>query len=74
MFGWVFASHMIGAAVAAAATGAIRDAAGDYATAWFLAGSLALLAAVASLAIPRGRVSAPGSPVPKSPSDVAARQ
>ena len=39
VFGWVFASHMIGAAVAAAATGMIREAAGDYATAWFLAGA-----------------------------------
>lgn len=55
VFGWVFASHMVGAAVAAVATGAIRDAAGDYATAWFLAGALALLAALASLAIPRTR-------------------
>jgi sugar phosphate permease len=53
VFGWVFASHMIGAAVAATVTGVIRDAAGDYATAWFLAGALAVLAAVAALAIPR---------------------
>ena len=33
IFGWVFASHMIGAAAAATATGYIRDSAGDYATA-----------------------------------------
>ena len=44
---------MVGAAVAAAATGVIREAAGDYATAWFLAGGLALLASVACLALPR---------------------
>ena len=55
VFGWVFASHMIGAAVAAAVTGAIREAAGDYATAWFLAGVLALAAGAACLAIPRTR-------------------
>ena len=53
VFGWVFASHMIGAAVAAAVTGAIRQANGDYSTAWFLAGALALAAGLACLAIPR---------------------
>ncbi len=55
IFGWVFASHMIGAAAAATATGYIRDSAGDYATAWYLAGGLAVLAALASLAIPMNR-------------------
>ncbi len=74
VFGWVFASHMVGAAVAAAATGAIRDAAGDYATAWFLAGALALLAAIAALAIPRSPASTPRNRIPQSPSDVTARQ
>lgn len=57
IFGWVFAAHMIGAAVAASVTGYIRDTAGDYATAWYLAGALAVLAAIAALFIPRnGRV------------------
>ncbi len=55
VFGWVFAAHMIGAAVAAAVSGALRDAAGDYATAWFLAGALAALAAGAVYFIPRTR-------------------
>lgn len=55
VFGWVFASHMVGAAVAAAVTGAIREAAGDYSTAWFLSGALALAAAVAVIAIPKAR-------------------
>ena len=55
VFGWVFASHMIGAAVAAAVTGAIRQANGDYSTAWFLAGALALAAGLA--------VSGTGAPV-----------
>lgn len=65
VFGWVFASHMIGAAVAAVVSGAIRDTAGDYATAWYLSGALAILAAVAVLFIPRtqGARSAAPSPV-----------
>lgn len=53
IFGWVFAAHMVGAAAAAVVTGFIRDAAGDYATAWYLAGALAIAAALAVLAIPR---------------------
>jgi MFS family permease len=53
VFGWVFAAHMVGAAVAATASGFIRDTAGDYATAWYLAGALAVMAALAALAIPR---------------------
>ena len=53
VFGWVFAAHMIGAAAAAVASGAIRDALGDYAWAWVAAGILALIASAASLAIPR---------------------
>ena len=59
IFGWVFAAHMVGAAVSAAVTGWIRVSAGDYAVAWWGAGALALLAALACLAIPRGRIVAP---------------
>jgi MFS family permease len=58
IFGWVFAAHMIGAAVAAAASGAIREQMGDYFTAWILAAILALAAGAAALAIPRVRVAA----------------
>lgn len=53
VFGWVFASHMVGAAAASLATGVIRSATGDYSIAWFLAGALALLAAAAAMTIPR---------------------
>ena len=53
VFGWVFAAHMVGAALAAAVSGWIRVTAGDYATAWWLAGLLALVAAGMSLAITR---------------------
>ena len=53
VFGWVFAAHMIGAGVAAAASGALRTASGDYTSAWLLAGALAVAAAGASLLLPR---------------------
>ena len=53
IFGWVFAAHMIGAGVAAAASGAMRSASGDYTSAWLLAGALAVTAAAASLVLPR---------------------
>lgn len=53
VFGWVFASHMVGAAIAAAVSGWIRVTAGDYAFAWWLAGALALGAAVMSMLITR---------------------
>lgn len=58
VFGWVFAAHMIGAGVAAAASGALRAASGDYTSAWILAGGLAVAAALASLALPRVRAAA----------------
>ena len=53
IFGWVFAAHMIGAAVAASASSVMREQFGNYATAWFLAGALAILAAAAAFMIPR---------------------
>lgn len=45
IYGWVFASHMVGAAIAAAFAGAIRDIQGDYFIAWITAAVLCLLAA-----------------------------
>jgi sugar phosphate permease len=56
VFGWVFAAHMIGAGVAAAASGALRAASGDYTSAWLLAGALAMTAAAASLVLARARL------------------
>ena len=53
VFGWVFAAHMVGAAVAATVSGAMRDMSGDYLSAWLVAGGLALLAGLACLAIPK---------------------
>jgi MFS family permease len=51
VFGWVFASHQVGAAFAAVGAGAIRDSLGDYRLAWYLAGGLCVLAALMSISI-----------------------
>ncbi|HEY0542292.1 MAG TPA: MFS transporter [Actinoallomurus sp.] len=59
VFGWVFASHQIGAAIAAVAAGVVRDHLGDYAAAWYGAGALCLIAAVLSMRIRRGLTASP---------------
>jgi sugar phosphate permease len=51
LFGWVFASHMIGAGLAAEYAGVVRVATGSYATAWWTAGVLCLAAATAIMTI-----------------------
>ncbi|MNG41486.1 hypothetical protein D3C84_1306970 [compost metagenome] len=51
MFGWVFAAHQLGAAAAALAAGAIRDATGQYTFAWFGAAAMCTIAAVVSASI-----------------------
>ncbi|MET1038531.1 MAG: MFS transporter [Aeromicrobium sp.] len=48
VFGWVFASHQIGAAAAAFAAGVIRDQTGSYSLAWFGGAGLCVVAAVLS--------------------------
>jgi predicted MFS family arabinose efflux permease len=53
VFGWVFASHQVGAALAAAGAGIIHDRLGAYDTAFYVAGGLALVAAVLSVGIRR---------------------
>ncbi len=53
VFGWVFASHQIGAAVAATVAGVIRDTTGQYTLAWFGAAALCVVAAALSLGIRR---------------------
>jgi MFS family permease len=53
VFGWVFASHQVGAAVAATGAGVIRDVSGSYTTAWVAAGVLCFFAAVMSVRIRR---------------------
>jgi len=53
VFGWVFASHMVGAGIAASYAGVIRQETGGYLVAWLTAGGLCLLAAGLCLLIPR---------------------
>jgi MFS family permease len=49
VYGWVFASHMVGAAIAAAFAGVIRDVQGDYYIAWITAAVLCLVASASVL-------------------------
>jgi predicted MFS family arabinose efflux permease len=60
VFGWVFASHMVGAGIAASYAGWIRQGLGDYFWAWMTAGVLCLLASLMVLSIPR-------PPLPETP-------
>ena len=53
VFGWVFASHQLGAAVAAAGAGWIRDLQGNYDLAFYLAAGLCAIAAVLCGAVRR---------------------
>ena len=59
-FGWVFAAHQIGAALASVGAGVIRDASSDYTLAWFAAAGLCAVAALMSLGIRK----VPRLPVP----------
>lgn len=53
VFGWVLASHQIGAALVAFGAGLTRDAYGSYDLAWIGAGALCAMAAAMALAIRR---------------------
>ncbi len=53
VYGWVFASHMVGAAIAAWVAGLVRENVGDYAAAFVAAGWIAIVAGFAALAIRR---------------------
>ncbi|MBN6057478.1 MFS transporter [Nonomuraea sp. RK-328] len=55
VFGWVFGSHQVGAAVAAVAAGLTRDHLGAYDLAWYGSGLLCLAATGMSLAIRHAR-------------------
>ncbi|WP_433269377.1 MFS transporter [Actinosynnema sp. CS-041913] len=61
VFGWVFASHQLGAAFAATAAGITRDSFGNYAPAWYVAGVLSIGAAFLSMRVRRSTALA-GSP------------
>jgi len=62
VFGWVFASHQIGAAAAASAAGLLRDQLGTYNAAWYGAGALAVLASLLSLMLFAGKRLKPIAP------------
>jgi sugar phosphate permease len=57
VFGWVFASHQLGAAVAAAGAGWLRDLRGDYDLAFYLAAGLCGVAALLCLNVRKVQVS-----------------
>lgn len=55
IYGWVFLSHQIGAALMASGAGAIRVWLGDYQLAFLAGGSIAMIAAGLALKIPHRR-------------------
>src|SRR3954454_11647237 len=71
VFGWVFASHQVGSAIAAFGGGVVRDLTGSYNPAWYAAGALCLLASALSIPLRR-----PGTPtgLPQAPLQPAAAQ
>jgi predicted MFS family arabinose efflux permease len=59
VFGWVFASHQLGAAAAAVAAGLVRDRTGTYTGAWLVAAALCVVAALLSVRIRSYRAGSP---------------
>ena len=59
VFGWVFASHQLGAAIAAAGAGRLRDLQGNYDLAFYLAAGLCFVAAVLCANVRKAQVSTP---------------
>ncbi|WP_229901878.1 MFS transporter [Streptomyces zaomyceticus] len=55
VFGWVLASHQVGAAVVAFAGGVARDVFGSYDVVWYASGALCAAAALMALVIRRTR-------------------
>ena len=53
VYGWIFAAHMLGAAIAAWVAGVVRESVGDYAAAFVAAGWIAIVAGFAALMIRR---------------------
>ena len=64
VFGWVFASHQVGAAIAATAAGLTRDHLGTYGPVWYVAGALCLVAASFSARLPAPEPDLPAAPAP----------
>lgn len=60
VYGWIFMSHQIGAAIMASAAGAVRDYLGEYNAAFMAGGFIAMIAAGLALQIkPKAREEAP---------------
>jgi MFS family permease len=59
VFGWVFASHQLGAAIAAAGAGRLRDLQGNYDMAFYLAAGLCFVAVVLCANVRKVQVSDP---------------
>jgi sugar phosphate permease len=66
VFGWIFASHQIGASAMAFGAGVIRDDTGSYNPAFYLAAGLCVVAAALSVSI-RRRLPEPVGPVDPAP-------
>jgi predicted MFS family arabinose efflux permease len=70
VFGWVFAAHQLGAALAAWGAGELRDVVGSYQPAFVLAGVACLGAALAVVQI--GRPGSEPAPATAGPTELAA--
>jgi len=56
MFGWIFASHQVGAALSASFAGTVRTYLGDYMIAFILSGAICIFAAGLVLRINKGKI------------------
>jgi MFS family permease len=75
VFGWVFAAHQVGAALAAFGAGVVRDVTGSYDGAWYAAAVLCVLAAALSVAIRRRPAQPPAeTALPAEPTTAAAAE
>jgi predicted MFS family arabinose efflux permease len=59
IYGWISASHQLGASLAAFGAGAIRSSLGDYSMAFWIAGGLCVAAGLSFLSVGRTAFSAP---------------
>ncbi|CAB5075337.1 MAG: MFS transporter, partial [Actinobacteria bacterium] len=55
IYGWVFASHQIGGAIAALGAAIVRVKLGDYAAAFYVSGALCLITSYFVLQIAKGK-------------------
>jgi MFS family permease len=65
VYGWIFMSHQIGAAIMASAAGALRTSLGDYQFAFLSGGVIAMIAAGLALQIKPVQRQATSAPTPQ---------